>query len=99
MTQRYFAGDTVGKTFYFKNESDALFDPDTISVTIIKPDDTTQATLTKTDLTKTATGTYKMKWNLPDSASTGMWKLKVTATQITGTLKNTEEFTFIVEES
>ena len=95
-TQKVYRGDTVAKILYFYNESNVLIEPSTISIAIVDPNGTSKATLTKADLTFVATGTYKMKYNMASDAAYGLWSLQVTATLTTGTLQNTEVFTFSV---
>ena len=100
-TQEYFRGDTLGKILYFYNESNALFDPNTIAVIFKDPDGVTPTggTLSISDLTQTATGTYKLKWNIPVDGVYGLWTFTVKATKTAGTLVNTEEFTFILKQA
>jgi len=99
MTQKLFKGDTLGRILYFKNENNVLIDPTTVTIKMIDPSGNQSGNdITLSDLTKTATGTYKLTWNVPSDAETGLWTMKVTATYV-GDLQNTEEFTFIVEES
>ena len=54
--------------------------------------------ITLSNLTKIATGTYKLKWDIPLDAKTGLWTMKVNATYTAGNVKNTEKFSFYVEE-
>ena len=96
-TQKVYRGDTVGKILYFYSESNVLIDPTTISIAVVDPVGTTKATQTQVDLTHTAVGTYKFKYNVPTDAIIGLWQLQVTATLTTGTLQNTEIFTFNVK--
>jgi uncharacterized protein YfaS (alpha-2-macroglobulin family) len=96
-TQKVYRGDTIGKIWYFYNESNVLIEPSTISIAIVDPNGTTKVTLTKADLTFVATGTYKMKYNVPTDGAYGLWSLQVTATLTTGMLQNTEVFTFSVK--
>jgi uncharacterized protein YfaS (alpha-2-macroglobulin family) len=95
--QRYYAGETVAKKFKFYDETDTLFNPDTISIAIVKPDGTTAATKTKADLTKISDGIYNLFYNLASDASVGTWKFVPTATKTTGNRIGIEVFTFIVE--
>ncbi len=96
--QKYYLGDTIGKILYFYDETDALVDPNTIVILIIGADGVTEDTLSISDLTSTATGIYRLKWNIPSDSETGMWKIQVTATITVGSVQNTEVFTFVVEE-
>ena len=96
-TQKKFKGDTIGKIWYFKDEVGTLIDPDTITIKIYDPKDALKDTLYKSDLTKTATGTYKMKWNIPSDAEDGLWTIKVTGTAAPD-IQNTEPFVFNVQK-
>ena len=84
-------GDTLSRYFYFKDPTGALFDPTSITCAIIDPSGTTQGTPT---LVKVVTGQWSLDWNIPSSATVGIWKLEITA--ISGTYHETEEFTFRV---
>jgi uncharacterized protein YfaS (alpha-2-macroglobulin family) len=95
--QRKFAGDTLSKRLKFYGDADALFDPDTISIVIKDPSGATKATKTKTDLTYETKGTYKLLYNIPADAATGLWSAVVTATRTLNSLQNTERFTFYVQ--
>ena len=84
-------GDTVSRYFYFKDPTGTLFDPTTITCTIIDPTGTTQGTPT---LVEVVTGQYTLDWNIPSDGPVGIWKIRVTATS--GTYQETEEFPFRV---
>jgi uncharacterized protein YfaS (alpha-2-macroglobulin family) len=92
----YSKGDTVGKRWRFYDENDAPVDPDSITITVEAPNGNVIATLSKTDLTREATGVYKMLWNVPDDAVAGFWLIRVKGTRVAGDVRNTELFSFQV---
>lgn len=96
MSNKYYAGDTVQRAITIKNESDVLFDPTTLAVIIRDSAGTVQATKAIGDLTHSATGTYKLLYNLASDAKLGTWKIEITATYTVGTLSNREVFLFQV---
>lgn len=96
--QKKYRGDTVGRTFYIKNESGVLIDPTTLAIVIVDSLGVTIATKAITDCTHPATGTYKFWYNIPATAAYGVWQFRVTPTLTAGALQNTEVFTFEVEE-
>jgi hypothetical protein len=95
MTEKTFSGDTITRTFTFKDETDALFDPDTIAILILDPLGATVATLAIGDLTRSSLGVFKMVYTLPAGCAVGNWNIQVTATY--GGLANEEFFPFAVE--
>jgi hypothetical protein len=93
---KYFAGDTVTKTFTFTDENGDEFDPDAVSIEVVDPDGVTVETLDIDDLTQTATGVYVLRYNLPSTATAGMWRLRVAVSVTENTLQETEEYPFAV---
>ena len=97
MTDKTYLGDTITRTFTFKDSADALFDPDTITVLIVDPAGVTQATKALADLERVSLGTFKLLYTLPsDASAVGNWNIKVTATYITDNLVNEESYPFTV---
>lgn len=92
MTKKY-PTDTIAIRWRFYDESNVLFDPDVITILIKDPDDTTIATLAKSDLTRDSEGVYKMLYNLPATAIAGVWTARVTASITASGISDTEVFT------
>jgi hypothetical protein len=90
-------GETYGRTFTFRDEVNAVYDPTTLAVTIKDSLGATAATKTLVDLLKTSTGVYKLLFNLAADAPTGTWEIQVYATYTVNSLQSKETFTFQVE--
>ena len=95
--QEWFKGETYGKILIFEDDSDTQVDPTSVTITIKTPSGTTQDTLSMSDLTKVETGKYKMFWDIPADAETGVWTYTVKAILPTGK-KGIEKFAFEVIE-
>lgn len=91
-----YAGDTVSKRFYFRDEHDALIDPTAITATLYTPTGATQQTFTLSNFTDEGTGTFVLTFNVPAGAAVGEWRLIIVPTITTGTLQETEAFVFEV---
>ena len=99
MIDKTYPGDTITRTFTFKDSTDTLFDPDTIAVLIIDPAGITQATKAMADLEHVSVGTYRMLYTLPSSDAVGNWNIQVTATYVADDLVNKESYPFTVYAS
>lgn len=100
LTEEILKGDTLGRVFSFAVDDgtgvEVATDPDTIAIKIYDSAGTLKQTLAKSDLTKMATGQFKMNYNVPSDAASGMWKILVQANITVGNLQNTERFSFSV---
>jgi len=86
-------GDTISRYFYFKDENDVPFTPDSTTCTIIDP---SGAIATTPSLVSTGTiGKYSLDWNIPLNAQSGIWKIEVGA--VSGAYSQKETFTFVVQ--
>jgi hypothetical protein len=99
MTDKIYPGDSIARTFTFKDSTDTLFNPDTIAVLIIDPLGATLDTQAISDLVYVSLGTYRMLYTLAADAAVGNWNIKVTATYIADDLVNEESFPFTVYAS
>ena len=93
--QKWFPGETYGTKLKFTDEDGNYFDPTEVTITIKNPSGESKATLNLSDLTKESTGIYKMYWDIPANAETGIWKIIVQAKHPTGKIGK-EEFIFEV---
>lgn len=94
--KKFYAGNTVPKTYTFTNSDGEAFDPDTITVLVKNPSGVTEETLSIGDLVRTDTGVYLLRYNLPVDAAAGTWVFQVTATVTADDYVKTSEFSFSV---
>jgi hypothetical protein len=94
--KKFYAGNTVPKTYTFTDSAGEAFDPDTITVLVKNPSGVTEETLDIGDLVRTATGVYLLRYNLPVDAEAGTWVFQVTATVTADNYVKTSEFSFSV---
>jgi hypothetical protein len=71
-------------------------DPDAIVMKIYDSGGVLKSTLAKSDLTKMATGQFRMNYNVPSPAAVGLWTILVQANITVGGVQNTERFSFSV---
>jgi uncharacterized protein YfaS (alpha-2-macroglobulin family) len=72
----FYPNETVSKSITFRDKDNALLDPDTTTVDIIDPNNTTIA---NPSLSQISTGIYEMNYNIPLDATLGQWKVVITA--------------------
>lgn len=82
--QVWHKGETYGRRITIEDDSGNKVDPVSLTITIKKPNGETETTLSLSDLEKEETGVYKMKWNIPEDAASGLWTFTVKATLSTG---------------
>lgn len=87
---KLYPGNSYVETLQFKDGSDQLFDPASVTVEFLMPSRVVAATLVLGDLEHTAEGVYELKWNLPVDAEKGTWTRKISFT-IEGFVKTSEE--------
>ncbi len=100
-TDPLFPGNTLIRTYTFKDENETLYDPTTITVTIIDSSDVVIETLQLADLTRVSVGVYKLMYNLSSTATKGLWEIIVNAayTVTNPNLNKTKIFSFEVQEA
>ena len=94
--EKYYAGDTLSKTFTITDNADSEFDPTTLTVKVYDKNDVLIVTKQIADLVRTALGVYNFTTKLPSDAVDGIWVIQVSASLTAGDLANTEEFKFKV---
>jgi len=87
---KIYPGNSYLETLQFKDGSNQLFDPESVTIEFLTPSRVVAGTLALTDLERTSEGIYELKWNLPVDAEKGAWTRKVSFT-IEGLTKTSEE--------
>lgn len=96
MSKPLYPGNTVNRTYTFKDENQALYDPTTINVTFKSPSGEVKGMLTLEQLIRDSLGVFRVRWNLPADAEAGTWQITVDATYAPTNLSDTRKFTFKV---
>ncbi len=95
----FLVGTTAVFFFTFPNIDGELYDPSDIDITIYDPDGVEYATGESAD--KLGTGQYAFSWDIPATATPGLYLLQVDFVQETGTGPTTNTFSeeFVVTEA
>jgi hypothetical protein len=75
----FYAGSSLTRFYSIKDENGELYDPTSLSGTIIDSGGALQGTLVYKDFSYVSTGRYRLHWNLPLDVKKGVWHLYLTA--------------------
>ena len=95
--QPIYQSNTVARQYTFTDLNNAVYDPDTITITIKDANDATAASQSKANLTRISTGIYQMQYNIPSNGALGVWTITVNATSTASSLNSTQVFDFNVQ--
>jgi uncharacterized protein YfaS (alpha-2-macroglobulin family) len=77
MSKMYYQGETMPQAVEVRTTAGALVDPDTIVITIVDPEGTTE--IDAQSMTKKVTGKYSYAYLLAVDALVGKWKTEIKA--------------------